>query len=280
MNDQPKQILIVEDDPLIIELLLELLKDDGYSTSIAQDGLDAFERLRQDRFDLLICDLWIPGMSGFELLAAIRDLPEQVQIIIMTADDTPETMLKAVREHAHHFVSKPFKRDEMRALIDATLSGPPTLPIEVISARPNWVELLVPCEVRSVDRIQGLLYKLKADLPDDVRQSLIQAFRELLMNAIEWGGRLDAHRKVRISYVRAKRMILYRITDPGQGFGFSQLRHAAVNNPTDDPTGHMKVREDLGLRPGGLGILMTQSLVDELIYNEKQNEVMFIKYLD
>jgi CheY-like chemotaxis protein len=280
MNDQPKQILIVEDDPLIIELLLELLKDDGYSISIAQDGLDAFERLRQDRFDLLICDLWIPGMSGFELLAAIRDLPEQVQIIIMTADDTPETMLKAVREQAHHFVSKPFKRDEMRALIDATLSGPPTLPIEVISARPNWVELLVPCEVRSVDRIQGLLYKLKADLPDDVRQSLIQAFRELLMNAIEWGGRLDAHRKVRISYVRAKRMILYRIADPGQGFGFGQLRHAAITNPTDDPISHMKVREDLGLRPGGLGILMTQSLVDELIYNEKQNEVMFIKYLD
>jgi anti-sigma regulatory factor (Ser/Thr protein kinase) len=107
-----------------------------------------------------------------------------------------------------------------------------------------------------------------------------QAFRELLMNAIEWGGRLDPDRKVRIACVRAKRLLLYRIQDPGEGFDLERLRHAAISNPADDPVRHLAIREEQGLRPGGFGLAMTRSLVDELIYNEARNEVVFIKYLD
>ena len=55
---------------------------------------------------------------------------------------------------------------------------------------------------------------------------------------------------------------------------------AAVNNPEDDPIRHAVVREEQGLRPGGLGLAITQGIVDELIYNEARNEVIFIKYLD
>ena len=57
------------------------------------------------------------------------------------------------------------------------------------------------------------------------------------------------------------------------------LDHAAVSNPEESPFEHNQVRERLGLRPGGFGILMTDQLVDELVYNERRNEVMFIKYL-
>ena len=100
------------------------------------------------------------------------------------------------------------------------------------------------------------------------------------MNAIEWGGRLDPERTVRISYLRAKRMLLYRIADPGPGFSIDELPHAAIGRPTDDPIAHMQVREDKGLRPGGFGLLTVRARVDELIYNEKRNEVLFVKYLD
>ena len=67
--------------------------------------------------------------------------------------------------------------------------------------------------------------------------------------------------------------------DPGPGFSFQKLEHAAVSNPETAPFEHSEVRERLGLRPGGFGILMTRQLVDELIYNEKGNEVLLIKYL-
>ncbi|MCU1287343.1 MAG: tcrA 2 [Acidobacteriales bacterium] len=275
-----KKVLIVDDDVAVVNLLCDLLKGDDLAITTASDGAQGWEKIQQEKFDLLISDVWMPHMNGIELLTKVRTLPDGPSIIVMSADDTPDVLLKAARQQAHQFVSKPFKALEMLDLIRDTLSMPAPHPIEVVSARPGWVELLVPCEIRSVDRIHSLMMKLKADLPEDVRESVSQAFRELLLNAIEWGGELDANRQVRISYLRARRMLLYRITDPGKGFNFSGLQHAAISNPPDDPIRHMNVREEKGLRPGGLGILMTMSLVDELLYNEAQNEVVFIKYLD
>jgi hypothetical protein len=75
-------------------------------------------------------------------------------------------------------------------------------------------------------------------------------------------------------------MLLYRISDPGGGFSFEGLSHAAVSNPVDSPMEHAAVREELGLRPGGFGLVLTRAMVDELLYNEAQNEVVFVKYLD
>src|SRR5262245_18732511 len=120
---------------------------------------------------------------------------------------------------------------------------------------------------------------LDADLPEDVRESVAYAFRELLLNAVEWGGKLDPRRRVRNSYLRAKSMVLYRIADPGPGFKKADLDHAAINHP-DKPLEHIDIREQKGLRPGGFGILMVRAKVDELLYNEMQNEVVFVKYLD
>ena len=60
--------------------------------------------------------------------------------------------------------------------------------------------------------------QLDTNLPGPVREAVAQAFRELLNNAVEWGGKLEPNRKVRISCVRGKRLLLYRIADPGEGF--------------------------------------------------------------
>ncbi len=150
----------------------------------------------------------------------------------------------------------------------------------MISAKSDWVELLVPCDRTAVEQIHDFMTKLDTDLPPELRHNVGQAFRELLMNAVEWGGRLDPTQRVRIAYLRAGRMLLYRIADPGHGFSFESLDHAAVSNPADDPMQHSYVREEKGIRPGGFGLLLTRSSVDELLYNEAQNEVVFVKYLD
>src|SRR4029434_11126635 len=98
--------------------------------------------------------------------------------------------------------------------------------------------------------------------------------------AREWGRRIAPTRTGRISCLRARRMLLYRIADPGEGFDINRLAHAAISNPDDDPLAHDRVREQLGLRPGGLGLAMTRAIVDDVIYNEKRNEVVLVKYLD
>jgi anti-sigma regulatory factor (Ser/Thr protein kinase) len=105
-------------------------------------------------------------------------------------------------------------------------------------------------------------------------------FRELLNNAIEHGGKCDLSQQVEVKYIRLKRAVLYSIKDPGEGFDLKAIEHAAVANPEDQPFYHMEVRQQKGLRPGGFGIMLASQSVDELIYNEKHNELIFIKYLD
>lgn len=272
---------MVDDDPQMCLFLSRLLESNGFSVVDAGDGVEGLEKLQQEKFDLVLCDVWMPRMNGLELLARLRTQPASPRVVVMTAYDTPDTLLRAVREQAYQYITKPF---EPRTILDAVrdaLAAPATpSPIEVLSARPNWVELLVPCQVEAAERVENFLAHLEADLPQDVRESVGKVFRELLLNAIEWGGGLDPHRKVRIAYLRARRMLLYRIADPGSGFRFEDLSHAAVSNPPSQPYEHMRVRQEKGLRPGGFGLLLARVMVDELIYNEAQNEVVIVKYLD
>ena len=100
------------------------------------------------------------------------------------------------------------------------------------------------------------------------------------MNAIEHGGGLDPNQQVEISYLRARHMVTCQITDPGPGFTLDEIPHAAIANPEDNPLRHIELREAQGMRPGGYGVLLTQRLVDELMYSERGNEVTLVKYLD
>lgn len=274
-------ILVAEDDRSTRMLLSQRLRAAHFTVNTAKDGAEALEKLRRKRFDLLLLDIWMPRVNGLEVLARLKDSPSRPRVVVMTADNTPETLLRAVREQAYQYITKPV---EPRALVemlrDMAAQTPSALPIEVLSARPDWLELLVPCTREAAARIEGFMGHLDADLAPDVRESVGYAFRELLLNAIEWGGQLDPNRKVRIAYVRAQKMLIYRIADPGPGFRFEDLKHAAVGHPEGaSPLEHMQVRMEKGIRPGGFGILMARAKVDELIYNEAQNEVLFVKYL-
>jgi len=277
-----RHVLVVDDDRALRHAISALLQDAGYNTDQAGDGPEALDKLRERPVDLMLLDIGLPGMNGLDVLTEARGGARPPRIVMMTADDTPEMLLRSFRGQAHSFVRKPFAPKRIVEVVNDVLaaSDAASLPIEVLSARPEWLEIVAPCSLAVAERVQEFVMQLDATLPDDIRESVAQAFRELLSNAIEWGGRLDPNRHVRISCVRSKRMLMYRIADPGEGFDINQLAHAAISNPEHDPLGHDRVRQELGLRPGGLGLVMTRALVDELIYNEKRNEVVLVKYLD
>ena len=275
-----RRILIVDDDRALRHVLSALLSDVGHVVEQAGDGPEALARLDEGGFDIVLLDINLPSVSGLDILAHARRAKAPPIVIMMTADDTPATLLSAVRGQAYRYLRKPFAPAAIVEVIDEALAASAAMSIEVVSARPEWVELVAPCTLEMADRIQSFVMQLETSLPEPVREAVAQAFRELLNNAIEWGGKLDPDRKVRISCLRAKRLLMYRIADPGDGFDIDKLRHAAIANPADSPLEHALIREEQGLRPGGLGLMMTLSLVDELIYNEARNEVVFIKYLD
>jgi anti-sigma regulatory factor (Ser/Thr protein kinase) len=242
--------------------------------------MGALNAVRKKKFDLVLLDIWMPKMTGLGFLGHLHGERYIPKIVVMTSDQTSDTLLAALRGRVYQFLKKPLDATTLLTIVENALSTSPEVPaIEVISANSQWVELMVPCERSVVSRVQSFLMHMDMGLPAEVIEKVGYAFRELLNNAIEWGGHLDPNLKVRVSYIKTKRMLMYRLDDPGPGFKLEDLTHAAINNPQDNPMAHMQEREAKGLRPGGLGLMLTQQLVDELVYNELRNEVVLIKYL-
>ena len=271
-------VLVVDDDPLMRGLLVRVLRDEGAAIETCATGKEALAQLEAHSYNVVLLDIGLPDMSGLEILNQRAAAVPDTRFMIITADDTPDTVIEAVRGQAFGYLRKPFTPDDLRTAFAECLSATADPAIEVVSARSDWFELSLPCTRSAANRIDNFMQQLDVELTSDVRSTVAQAFRELLMNAVEWGGGFDPARRVRVACLRTARILFYRIADPGPGFRFEGLAHAAVSHP-DDPVAHMSVREEKGIRPGGLGILMVKAFADELLYNEKHNEVVFIKYL-
>jgi two-component system, OmpR family, response regulator len=273
-------ILIVDDDPDIHRLLAAALRDENYLIEDSYDGLEALSRLETRPCDLVITDVHMPGLNGLELLRRVHEIRPGTKVLVMTAESTPTTVISSLREQASGYFSKPFSLDAVTQTVALVLRAPaPQGDIEVLSAVPRWITLQLRCQLEIADRLVPFLRELATHLPSEEREDVGTAFRELLLNAIEHGGGSDPSKTVRVDYMRTAQSIIYKIWDPGQGFAFQDLPHAAVSNQPDNPHQHCEVRDELGLRPGGFGILLTRHLADELIYNEKGNEVLLIKHV-
>ena len=273
------KVLVVDDDPALHQVIEGALVREGHVLLHAAGGKEGLDFLARENIDLVVIDYMMPGMDGLEFLEHARNMQSELKAIMITAFGTPEAVLGALRQKVCDFLVKPFGVADIRAAIRAAIDEHSLPEIEVISAEPHWVQLRVPCDLAAVPILQKLLTQLKPGLPDDTREAIAYAFREMLNNAIEHGGKLDPTKYVEVLCVLLERAIIYWIKDPGEGFDPSALEHAAVNNPASDPFRHVMVRDEKGLRAGGFGILMADQLVDELVYNERRNEVMFIKYL-
>lgn len=280
-----KTILVVDDDPELHDLIGFALKRDGYEVINALDAYAGLDIISKRRVDLALLDVMMPKMDGLEMLSRLREKDENLRVIIMTALSTPEAAVSALRDQACDFLAKPFDVNQLLSAIETAFKlAPDSMNIEVLSARPDWIELRVPCDPAAIEPLGRLMSQLKTDLPDITRESVTYAFREILRNAIEHGGKNDPSQYVEVGYLRSPRMIQYRIKDPGEGFSIESLYQpagpiAAFLNPEGDPMLHERAREDEGIRPGGFGILIAREMVDEMIYNERHNEVVLIKYL-
>ncbi|HEY0384386.1 MAG TPA: response regulator [Pyrinomonadaceae bacterium] len=281
-----KRILVVDDDPELQDLVSFALRREGYEVLQAGDALEGLKVIEAEPLDVAMLDIMMPRMDGLTMLKQLREHNKELRVIIMTALSTPEAAVSALREQACDFLVKPFDLQELISAVAAAVKlSPQEVQIEVLSARPEWIELRVPCDRAAIDPLERLMMQLKTDLPPITRESVTYAFREMLRNAIEYGGHNDPRKFIEVGYLRSPRLIIYRIKDPGEGFTIESLYKAegpiaAFLNPEGDPMQHEHVREEEGIRPGGFGILIARELVDEMIYNERHNEVILIKYLD
>ncbi|HXJ91747.1 MAG TPA: ATP-binding protein [Terriglobia bacterium] len=275
----PKRALVVGADPDLLTFLSGVLGSEVWTLQQVPNNASALVAAAKEHFDLIITGEETSGREDVELLRKIRRVRPHTRLIILTSQSTTEDVISSMRERAFSYFSRPYCLNDLAAMIQhAAEEACWDDGIEVVSATPEWIRTQVRCDLKTADRLLQFLDEV-ADLPDEERHEVARAFREILANAIEHGGQLDPMKSVEIDYVRARRMVTCRVADPGPGFNWDEIPHAAVANPEDDPIRHMEVRSEQGMRPGGFGILLAQQLVDQLVYNETGNEVLMVKYL-
>jgi anti-sigma regulatory factor (Ser/Thr protein kinase) len=235
--------------------------------------------LRQACYSVVITDPKTSIEEDLSLLDEMRSVRPGVRVIVLAPSSTPEDIIAALRARVFLCKTAPFDPlDIADFAAQAAATSEALIGIEVLSARPRWVSLRLNSQILTAQRVIEFLKELQTSLPETPRDELMLAFREILMNAVEHGAGFGSGKVVEVHAVHTTRSIVFYVHDPGAGFDWDLLKHAAVGNP-DDVTRHLEVRDQMGMRPGGFGILMAKGVVDELIYSEKGNEVLMIKYI-
>jgi DNA-binding NtrC family response regulator len=118
----PEKILIIDDEATLRERLAEALREEGWYIQTAPDGAVALKELSEKDFDLIVCDLMLPGMDGIEVLKKVKEINPDVQFIMITAYPTVENAVEAMKIGARDYVVKPFRFDEIILRIRNILS--------------------------------------------------------------------------------------------------------------------------------------------------------------
>jgi UDP-3-O-acyl N-acetylglucosamine deacetylase len=116
-----ERILIVDDEKNIAASLEGILSDEGYETTTIGDGLDALEIIHLDPPDLIILDIWLPGIDGIEVLKTVRTYHPEIKVLIMSGHGTIDTAVQATKLGANDFIEKPFSIDQLVQSIEQAL---------------------------------------------------------------------------------------------------------------------------------------------------------------
>jgi len=162
-------ILIVDDEAVTRTGLQRILSRAGYAVTEAPTAPEALDLLRQQRFDLVITDLQMPGMDGFELLQALKQRGAQLPVVMLTGHGTMETVVQALRHGVNDFLTKPYRPEELLQVVEREIaryrkSLPPgateALGIQLSADQLDWLdrllaELRAEINARSILLIEG-----------------------------------------------------------------------------------------------------------------------------
>jgi DNA-binding response OmpR family regulator len=273
--ERSERILVVEDDEDLCRLICRLLELEGYSAESVHDGREAVKRLSSHPPDAIILDVMLPGLSGFEICQHVKvsRKTNAIPVMMLTASDTNQSRDSGLRVGADRYLTKPFAPDvllkTLREILDHRRQR---------EDRPvhTSVELQMQSDSRHREQLNDMLSELLTLTPMSEQQiwRIRYAVLEMIENAAEWGNRRQKDLTVTIQYEINADSVKFVITDQGGGFNPNDLPHAAKD---DDPLSHLPIREKLGLRDGGFGILTARGLVDEFSYNLAGNQVTLVK---
>ena len=119
LSDNKKiAVLIVDDDKTLCKMLEDMLsREADLEVTSAHDGLEATEKIRKEKFDLILTDLMMPGVDGIEVLKTAKEVDENVHVVIVTGFASLETAMEAIKKGAYDYITKPFRLDEIKVVV-------------------------------------------------------------------------------------------------------------------------------------------------------------------
>jgi len=275
----PKRALLIDPEPTLAGIVSRVLKPEEWMIFYVPDNVTALELAKHQSFSIVVTGVKTSGLADLELLSQIRRTHPHIRFIILADKTTPSDLLAAMRERAFSCLSKDYSSHLLAHIVwMATLEPAWDDGIELLSASPEWISVAARCEIRTAHRLLQFFREM-SDLPEREKEEVAMAVRELLLNAMEHGGKFDPSEYVELDYIRTTRTVLCRIKDSGQGFSLDEIQHAAATDPVHHPIRHLKVREARGMRLGGYGVLLARHFADEVVYNENGTQVLLAKYL-
>lgn len=251
----------------------------GHTVDSCRGALEALKEARFRPLDVVVTDAARPVSGAMTLVEELSRLRPGVRTILLAPALTDSDVVTALRAQVFACFTTVSAVEIADMAATALKTEDWRRGIEVVSGLPTWMTLRVACGMVSADRITRFLTEWESALPEDQRDLLMTAFREMLLNAMEHGAGFDPGQVIEVTAARTDRAIVFHIRDPGTGFNREALAHAAKANDPDSVMAVMENREAAGMRSGGFGMLIVRQVVDEMVYNERGNEVMLIKHL-
>ena len=270
MSVPAPRILVADDDKVTRHLVRGILTRAGYETAGAKDGVEALRLLRTRRFQLLVLDVWMPRMGGLELLQRLGARKARPRVVVLTADDTPETFVKAVHQRAFSCVQKPVTPAVLIQAFEALNAPDPPRIDDLGAAR---LDQFVMPHTRSRRTAAGD-HDYFDGLDLDVRRRSPTRFASAAQRRGNGAPGSTRRRPMRISPCdRRDAHVSHRRS--GRDSTSPSCRYAAIGRPGDRRIVACRSARSKGLRPVGLALTSVRPSSTSL-YNEKRNEVVFV----
>lgn len=263
-------ILIADDEPEVCSALCRMAEKLGHKTICAADGLEALEKVRTGKVDLLLTDISMPHMNGLELIRAIKEFDSRIPVAVISGYGSPENVVEALSLGAFNFLSKPFGIKEVERVIRKGLlrrrlalsSG------RIESLASHTTELTFPSDIELLPSVSFFILKecQWRGLDDEKELSSVGlCLEEALLNAHEHGNGGDESKNIKVRLSSRQGRLSISVEDEGEGFPARATLDELARTPHKTP------------RRKGLFIMYF--LMDRLSFNAKGNRITMTKYL-
>ena len=271
----PRTVLIVDDERDTNDLLANLVQARDYQPVQVYSGSEVAAAVRENTPDVILLDLMLPDVDGFAVCDQLKRNRETnlIPVIMVTALNNAKHRAAGVRVGANGYLTKPFTPEQLFTAIEQAIAWRKEHEQRGTHGEVNFD---IRSEATYLQQANDMLADMFAHTPLTEKQikELRQTIMEMGGNAIEWGHRKNADLILQITYRIDPDGITLVFRDQGPGFNPGKVPHAASD---EDPIGHIDLRNELGIREGGFGIMLARGLVDDFRYNDLGNEVTIIK---